>query len=449
MKKKNIIKLSIIALFSMAFFACVDEPDDFKFPSDKYFYDIPDVPVTEDYVVGVLYSELTEGYWFESTNNIPDHSKPELYTGTPILGLLGDTIGKNGGYYIDEDFFVPLGDPTDVLGKQLAYGKQAGIDFFLVNWNGHGTDTLFMNFKNKWQPGDPKIAFIFDCSHLYNDKRNSKADSLHTDVYRTNGTIAVSPYGDGRGTKTTFLDQMDSLKSYFFDDKIYYKLPDGKPLLGLNRYERTRNIASTVDDIRNIVGNVYLITPTMQRENGFTSLGNLQNIYNTVQYSYKDENNITRKVTHDIYIFRENGDRYGATQMPFDAVYEPAMLTDNYNTHGYDNWKKNFFSLIDYNFKEWKSLLEAQGKDFITTAMPGFDNRARDSTSNQFIQARETDGALYKTYANVAKNNANKHRLIIINSWNNFRDGTGLEPTEEYGESYLNFTKQFFKKKIE
>ena len=97
MKKKSFI-IFLSAIIAGAFVACVDNEK--EFPTDKYFYEIKDVPVLEDYVIGALYSEITLGYWYHYLNNQPQYDDPNLYTGTPVLG---DPANK-GKYYMDKDF---------------------------------------------------------------------------------------------------------------------------------------------------------------------------------------------------------------------------------------------------------------------------------------------------------------------------------------------------------
>lgn len=457
MKKTYIIP--VLLALAIAIVSCVDEPDMGEFPTNKYYYDIPDVPVETDYVIGVMYHELNETYWFRGigANNQPDFSQPLGYTGTPKLG----NPDQNGGYYIRKDYY----NNGKILRQQLDWAKQAGIDFLLVNWNRSvawnnavKVDTFMLNFANVWKPGDPKIAFVFDCGHLHNigELRDfPEADSLHVNhkeppsLLYPNGKV-IGPYDDGRGTKETFLGQLDSLKNFFFNEPYYYKLADGRPLLGLNGYERTNNVQSTIKDVRDTLGiGVYLISPTIRYGNGYTSIHNIYNIYNTVRTGRKDANN--RDIFKEVYLFRENGGKNGNPQMPFDAMYQPAMLTNEYARHGEGNWRRNYFSIVDFNYNEWKRKLAEKGADYIPSIMPAFDDSNRtdlSSPSRIFIHEREPEtGELYKSYANVGKRNANStRRIILINSWNDFRQGSGLEPTEEYGESYLNFTKKYFKK---
>jgi len=129
-------------------------------------------------------------------------------------------------------------------------------------------------------------------------------------------------------------------------------------------------------------------------------------------------------------------ERWNDTIPAFDAVYTRSM-----NTSIYDVWY-SYWSFIDQNKAYWKNYMESLGKEFIPYVEPAFDNKAFNETSNAFVVERKKE--LYNHAANVGKRNITKSRIILVASWNDYRDGTSIEPTVEYGEDYLNWTKEFF-----
>ena len=61
------------------------------------------------------------------------------------------------------------------------------------------------------------------------------------------------------------------------------------------------------------------------------------------------------------------------------------------------------------------------------------------------------DAAIYRTMCNVAKMNAGRNRLILIDSYNKYNFDSFIEPTVEgygngYGKTYLQITREQFKK---
>jgi len=343
-------KIFYLAAIILAFTAC-DDDDDVKFPKDKYVYDIPDVPVTEDYAVGAFYDELGGKYWTEKG--------PHSYTGNPVLGEYD--LKKN----------------PEILKAQLDYAAKAKIDFFVISWNGHGSDTLLWNYESSYRSGHPKLVIKYDCQHF-----DGRRDSIHKDP-----------------AKAKFLNETDSLFRILFTKDFYYKA-GGEPVMVMSGYKpKTRSIVESVKDMRG-TRKIYVIG---EIDHGWTS-----------------------------------PELYSDTIKAFDGLYESIMATPDYDRNLY------FYSFVDYNYKYWQEKLTAQSKDFIPVVHPAYYNRGYDPTSKVYELKREKE--VYQTFANVGKRNIGRHRMIIINSWNNYRDGSGLEPTEEFKETYLDMTREFFKK---
>lgn len=357
----------LLIFLSFAVFSCVTKNDPYDFDQSKYVYDIPDVPVTEDYIVGVQYNELNAGYWYDSKNN-----EPILYTGTPVLGeydMKSDTAIAN----IDDR----------VLRKQLDYAKKAGIDFMIFGWNGYGSDTLFWNYDQVYRDGDPKIIVKFDLGHI-------------KDKIKGANRLDDEPF------LSLFTGETDSLLQNLMNKDYYFK-NEGKPMMVVSNYLDANNVRS------------------------------LSHIMNTF-----DE-----RLGKAIYTIGEGPQWFSPERLMdtipcFNAYYEEDMRTNNYDRFLY------YYSFIDYQYNYWNKYMKNIGRDFIPVVMPGADNMANNPTSTYYIIEREKE--VYRNLANVAKRNVSANRIIIINSWNNYRSGSGIEPTEEFGESYLEYTKEFFKK---
>jgi hypothetical protein len=147
----------------------------------------------------------------------------------------------------------------------------------------------------------------------------------------------------------------------------------------------------------------------------------------------------------------------------FDAFFITDISTNNYDRY------ISLYSLTDYNYRYWRECMARIGKEYVPTVMPAFDNLVNDPTSNTYLIPRwdavtktaYTPSAAvneatynfsniqknpYQELANVAKRNVGKSRIVMLYNWNNFSNGISLEPTEEYGTAYLEYTKQFFKR---
>lgn len=86
---------------------------------------------------------------------------------------------------------------------------------------------------------------------------------------------------------------------------------------------------------------------------------------------------------------------------------------------------------------QWSSSTRAKDGLWVGTAMPGWDNTYTQQ-SERYIRERQ-DGAFYReTFAAAA---ASAPSMILITSWNEWWEGTHIEPSANYSDFYLNLTR--------
>lgn len=86
----------------------------------------------------------------------------------------------------------------------------------------------------------------------------------------------------------------------------------------------------------------------------------------------------------------------------------------------------------------WSSSTRSRGGLWVGTAMPGWDNTYTQQ-SERYIRERQ-EGAFYReTFAAAA---ASSPSMIVITSWNEWWEGTHIEPSTNYGDFYLHLTAQ-------
>jgi len=411
MKNKINIAISLIVAL-VAFLSCQDKPSTYVFPKDEYFYSIPDVPVTEDYVVGVSYNiqyrDTASNVWWD--NNTKAHL---LYTGTPMLGE----------YDMRQDLITTLHQHMD-------WAAQAGIDFFIIPWGGRGyNDTIIQEFGNYYKPGDPQLVIRFDPGYRF---PKASADTM---MY--NSLVMDSLKTD-----------LDSLYTYVMTQPYAYKNKNtGQPVMILTNYTNTGNIPSVNQFnafLRNAVNNNIWIMAELPTH--WTS---------PEMWGYNTANGYS------------GGASAGYVQPDTIKAFDAFFITDisTSNKDQYDG----FYSFLDYNYNYWQKAVAPLGKEYVPTIMPSFDNLVNNPISNTYLIPRWKDGSgayvisgslpgaptynwsnvtenPYKTLANVAKRNVGPSRIVIIYGWNDFVNGDNLEPTQEFGTDYLQYTKEFFKK---
>ena len=431
--KKIFNIISIIFILGAIVASCDDKPNVYEFPVGEYFYEIPDVPVTEDYVIGVRYD--TKGR--DSLRNIwwdggATPQRRTLYTGTPVLGE-----------------YDTREDSATVIRQHMDWGKKAGIDFFVISWGGHGyNDTILMQWERLWREGDPRVVIRFDPNYLHN-RTGQGTDTLQLNKLRMD----------------TLRADFDSLYVHVMSkDYVYKNKNTGYPTMILCEFTGKQG---DITDLNAFVNFFRAENKFTQKKNDLFIIGELGGSVWTSPENWG---------------WRAEGDKYGIFKADTISTLE-AMYTNDLQHTNYDRYLGQY-SFLDYNYRYWQNTLAPLGKEYIPTIYPAFDNRIREPNSTQFFIPRWREGVdtayivspiqegiipgegfveelkglgeqynfsdikknPYQEWANVAKRNVGPSRIIMVRSWNDFGTGNTLEPTKEYGETYLDYTRRFFKK---
>src|SRR5574341_413431 len=98
------------------------------------------------------------------------------------------------------------------------------------------------------------------------------------------------------------------------------------------------------------------------------------------------------------------------------------------------SWSQNVYATES----QWSNSTHSRGGLWVGTAMPGWDNTYTQQ-SERYIRERQ-DGAFYRESFSAAA--ASAPEMIIITSWNEWWEGTHIEPSANYGDFYLQLTSQ-------
>jgi hypothetical protein len=349
-----------------------------KDPSiDNYFlnYTIPEVPVTQDYIIGAFY------YPFTTFNANIQY--------TPTVGKYAYTNGIA---------------PTGIIQQHIEQAAAAKIDYFIYTVN---SPTLSAsNYKNDstaintfiTAPNSSKLNFAV----CYNLNAN------------TLGISATVPLESNATKLESFYKDFQHLA--FWMAKSNYQKVNGKYLLYINSaFNLNSNMDPTLPnsprpvyaEIRKRLSDMGFDLFIIGQQNSWTSPG--------------------------LYYFR--------FQNCVDAMYETNMA-DNL---GLLDRTYLFGPACDQNFAYWKTMLESWGMEFVPCIQAAYNYQITTPTNTNLSTPRTADGAFYQTYTNVAKRNATKSRLIVIDSFNNFSTDTQIESTTAYGSLYLDITRKEFK----
>lgn len=344
--------LVYVLAFALLISACSKE-DDPQLPN--FDYEIPDVPITENVNVGAFYYNYSADDWAKK------------YTYTPLKGVYSALA-------------------PDIMEQHRIWADQAGLDFFIFNWNGPVS-------------GDPLLnSFI--------NGRNSKVKMV---VNYNTAHLSASSAAPLTGTKlTTMIDEFKLLASTHFNKEYYYKI-DGRVVVLFSPLNISANASSSID--------FSAVIPALRQA--------------------------MNEVGVDLYIIGDINSgwlppqRYAANIKTMDAIDLNNWSTDNYDRSVF------FPSFSDLNWKNWKDSTSTWSVDFVPCVFPGFNDKVMSPTSKLYTLERSEQ--FYTDYCNVAKRNMGSKRIVLVNSWNNFQVGTSLEPAQEYGTTYLDITREQFK----
>lgn len=96
------------------------------------------------------------------------------------------------------------------------------------------------------------------------------------------------------------------------------------------------------------------------------------------------------------------------------------------------SWSNN----VNATLSQWGNTTRSRGGLWVATAMPGWDNTFTQQ-SERYIRERN-DGAFYRETFSAAA--ASSPAMVVITSWNEWWEGTHIEPSVKYGDFYLSLT---------
>lgn len=288
----------------------------------------------------------------------------------------------------------------DTLRRQAFLARKYGIYGFCFHWYWFsGIKTMELPANILLQHKEIDIHFCFDWA---TENWTSAWDGGTKEV------IFEQKIQDGDAARF-----MDDMLPFMKDDR-YIKI-DGRPVLSIYRcdmFPRKRFIAM-MEEMRRIA-----------RENGFP----------------------------DLYLMLTNREDNGdVTEWGMDALVEFApcfvyQFCGRPQPQGYVNpkFKGDLFDITPFIEKRQYLRPYKTGKVF-RSALVGFDNTARRATTGCQIIVNDTPEA-YKTWLKglLAESqifHAKEENIVFLNNWNEWAEGSHLEPDMKYGYAYLQATR--------
>jgi hypothetical protein len=347
-------------------------------------YTIPDLPPTVNYTVGAFY------YTFGSFNvNIKQ---------VPIVGGPGPYAYTNGVPSING-----VATPA-IMDQHVADAAVGGIDYFIFSVRSPTLDNN--NFK---ADSNTIVSFL--------NAANSSKMNFAISYNLNTGLLGITNSGGTSGNGITIESNAAKLQSFYNDfirlsywmTKANYQKVNGKFLLVINNAQDLNSNSNPA---------LY-----KQLRANLSALG-----FNLFIVGMQN-----RWSPPDRYFYR--------FQNCTDAMYEANM-----GDYAGDADRYYLFpAYCDQNWAYWKTTLVSWGQEFVPCVMGGYNYQINSPTSASLSVQRTANGSWYRTFTNVAKRNATQSNLIFVDSFNNFTLDSQIEPTQSYGNTYLNITKQEFK----
>lgn len=441
--------LGLGCLLTTAFTACVQEGDDVGDVSDHFLnFEIPTIPCTEDYQVGVFY--LNPGSnGFDATRYERLMEEPNLNTTNSVEGKAGPYLDLVlGNYEIAPDTAHLTDEMVAVMQQHVDWAIEAGVDFFILPSLQPNTNRLYprcyagseqfadmLRGKNRsWKLGTDKAVDLKSLKYVLQVSMSQPLANGSAKIKDDNGVEGAATtkldykhpldscdqqvYADTLGQKRTrselYIDFFASLVTEYGSDDRYYKV-DGKPVFMMESMHE-----------------VYV--------------SDCQAFFMKIREGVKA---LTGK---DIFLIAKQDiwsppARFAYFFKGVDAIYHGNMYQQGEWTRSlcypqliYKNWEYSH----DYWLQNW------DGTEFIPNTPVGFNGYVDNGRTNQPIVNIEPE--TFRTMCNVSKSFAGRHRLVFINSWNDVQYASFIEPTKpDYGngmgDAMLKVVREEFKVK--
>jgi hypothetical protein len=113
-------------------------------------------------------------------------------------------------------------------------------------------------------------------------------------------------------------------------------------------------------------------------------------------------------------------------------------LLDYHSYFPNESFLANFESRVVENHRRWRAATHEYGADFIPTVTPGFDHSEAPSEfrDGRTLPSLERDPERFATHCRELRGFGD-HDAIVVTSFNEWPEYSAIEPSEAYGETYL------------
>ena len=285
------------------------------------------------------------------------------------------------GYYPEEEPWVAE--------KHIAWAAQYGITFFAYDWY--------------WNGSKPEYDHALK-NYLQARNRNSLKFSLLWAYH-----LAMLQ------NKQEFDGMVAYWLNNYFNQPTYYRIDD-KPVLFIFSYDQLEANAKAIGETTQTL---------LARANNSAKLGGYKGIYFIVTTNAKPGDDIEK------FFLGTGFNAYTG----WNYVESNGLKTDDYDVmvNGYLNYYA-------------AAAQTAKRLPYIVPASPGWDSRPW-SGNSAVVRTNPTPdkfGRMLSGAKQLMDSNTNIPKILMIEAWNEFGEGSYIEPTKKWGFSYLETIKKTF-----
>lgn len=277
-------------------------------------------------------------------------------------------------------------DDRKVAAEHLRWAKQADLDFFLISWlSPDGREGK--NLKETVLPELEQARFRF--ALLYETP-------LALGLPAGQAIDLTGKLPDGAKAGDRLVEHFDHIAETYLKHKQYLRF-DGKAVVVIYLVRDLVNAGPYLKTVRERLG----------------------------------------KRGVDLYLIADAVYWEAADQLDWAFLREHFQAVTAYNMY----YRPKFLEAVQTQFKATDRAGRAEGMRLIPNVMPGYDDTPLRGTDRVTINRRR--GQFYREYWGVASQFvAPDQPFLLVTSFNEWHEGTELEPSTEYGEMYLRLTRE-------
>lgn len=345
-----------------------------------------------------------------------------LWWGRPTYPVFGGGIWRTSGSTNQPLLGRYNSREKSVIDKHIEWAKSAGIDFFAVNWNdieSWDDITLKDYYLKNPEASELKFCIFYDSIPALNIYRLNKLPSYDLD----------SEYKPGKTKGEKLLEDFDYLAENYFSRSNYLKI-NNRPAVIIYNASGFRNLEKYFDRLK------------INMEKKGISLFLMADVVCWAGV----------KVSKNIFSFLWNTPPSETLKVVFRAIrrlspktYEKDICLGKYfeAITGYnlfaENRTEDFLKNVNSLYQKFFQYAKSNNLYFIPNIMPGYDDRKLNGFSRPTLERDE--GKFYGRFWQTAKKYLDpKLKMVLITSFNEWHEGTEIEPSKEYGLKYLKQT---------